>query len=192
MELIAFETIQHHSQEWAVQATRMAIMRAVQSNNALFDDYMFGYQERLTPKEWNRLCAFFVAPHSELSGKGSVRFIGDLANAPSQKVIRFIQKTIEKKVLNTLLLDTPQSFEERVQILQTALQGLWDAPRWSPKLSVMGTPHYISNDQLAELIEHFIGHHLSVTHPLQPYKVATKLPAALTPRASTRDYAGPM
>jgi len=190
MELIAFETIQHHSQQWAVQATRMAIMRAVQSDNTVFDDYMFGYQERLTPKEWNRLCAFFIVPHSDLSSKGSVRFIGDLADAPSQKVIRFIQKTIEKKVLNTLLLDTPQSFEERVHILQTALQGLWDAPRWSPKLSVMGTPHYISNDQLAELIEHFIGHHLSVNHPLQPYKVSSKLPAVLKPRRSATSFPG--
>lgn len=189
MELINFETIQQHSQQWAIQATRMAIMHAVQ-NNTLFDDYVHGYQEKLTPKEWNRLCAFFVAPHEDLASKGSLRFIGPLAEEPSKKVMRCIQKTIEKKVLNILLLDTPQSFDERLNILQKALNGLSDAPRWQPKSSVLNAPYYIGDEQLTELMEHFIGHHLSVNHPLQPYKVATKLPTVLKPR--TTHYDGPM
>ena len=191
MELIAFETIQRHSHQWSIQAARMAIRYAVQ-NNTLFDDYVHGYQEKLTPKEWNRLCAFFVAPHKNLATKGSLKFIGRLAEEPSKKVMRFIQKTIEKKVLNILLLDTPQSFNERVNILQKALNGLSSAPRWQPKSSVLNAPYYISDEQLSELIEHFVGHHLSVNHPLQPFKVTTKLPAALTPRALTSNYAGPM
>lgn len=191
MELIAFETIQHHSRQWAIQATRMAIMHAVQ-NNTLFDDYVHGYQEKLTSKEWNRLCAFFVAPHEDLAAKGSLRFVGSLSEEPSKKVIRFIEKTIEKKVLNILLLDTPQSFNERVNILNTALDELTAAPRWQPQSSAFSTPHYIGSEHLSELIEHFIGNHLSVNHPLQPYKVASKLPIALTPRPSTNNYAGPM
>jgi hypothetical protein len=95
-------------------------------------------------------------------------------------------------VLNILLLDTPQSFPERVNILQKALNGLASAPRWQPKSSVLNAPYYINDEQLSELIEHFVGHHLSVNHPLQPFKVTTKLPAALTPRAPTNTYAGPM
>lgn len=191
MELISFETIQQHSHQWSIQAARMAIRHAVQ-NNTLFDDYVHGYQEKLTPKEWNRLCGFFVAPHENLAAKGSLKFIGPLAEEPSKKVMRFIQKTIEKKVLNILLLDTPQSFNERTAILQKALNGLSAAPRWQPKSSTFSTPHYIGDDQLTELIEHFIGHHLSVNHPLQPYKVASKLPAVLTPRSSISSYDGPM
>lgn len=190
MELINFETIQHHSRQWAIQATRMAIMHAVQ-NNTLFDDYIDGYQEKLTPKEWNRLCAFFIAPHEDLSVKGSLRFIGPLAEEPSKKVIRFMQKIIEKKVLNVLLLDTPHSFDQRLGVLQNALDELATAPRWQPKSSILNAPHYIGDEQFSELIEHFIGHHLSVNHPLQPYKVATKLPTVLKPRTST-PYDGPM
>lgn len=191
MELINFETIQHHSRQWAIEATYMTIMHAVQ-NGDVCDQYRWGVKEEsFTPKEWNRLCAFFIAPHPQLPNTGSVRFIGDLAGANGQKVIRFIQKTIEKKVLNTLLLDTPHSFDQRLGVLKNALGGLATAPRWKPKLSVLNTPYYIGDEQLSELIEHFIGHYLSVNHPLQPYKVATKLPAVLKPRTST-PYDGPM
>lgn len=191
MELINFETIQHHSRQWAIEATYMAIMHAVQ-NGDVCDQYRWGVKEEsFTPKEWNRLCAFFIAPHPQLPNKGSVQFIGDLAGANGQKVIRFIQKTIEKKVLNTLLLDTPHSFDQRLGVLKNALDGLATTPRWKPKFSVLNTPYYIGDEHLSELIEHFIGHHLSVNHPLHPFKVSTKLPAAFTSRP-TNAYAGPM
>lgn len=177
MELINFETIQHHSRKLSLKTTQMAIMHAVQ-NGDVCDQYIWGSKDDgLTPKEWNRLCAFFIAPHSQLPNKGSVQFVGDLATAPAQKVIRFIQQTIEKKVLNALLIDTAQPFEERVQIVQTVLEGLENAPRWKPKTWVMTFPNYITNEKIAELIEHFICHHLSVNHAVQPYKVATKLPS---------------
>ena len=192
MKLINFETIQYHSKQWAFQATSMALMHAVQ-NGDVCDQYIWGSKEDgLTPKEWNRLCAFFIAPHSQLPNKGSVQFVGDLATAPAQKAIRFIQQTIEKKVLNALLIDTAQPFEERLRILKTALNGLPAAPRWQPKSSLLSTPYCVGNEQLTELIEHFVGHHLSVNHPLQPYKVATKLPAALTLHPPARSHAGPM
>lgn len=192
MNDIDYEQAVSVSEKWAQGLSYIAIGYAVE---AKIDDEQCNKHHRLTAKQWERLCTFFVIPDEQMDRKLNFTFQGALTKSHQDHVMKFIQKSIHKKVLDVLIVDHGMLFKERENVLRTALNNMPTEPMWKPKSSVFSKNYtcVFDEDHLRATITRFVGHHLSVNNPLFSYQVSALVhqPTKVLTTASRTSSTGP-
>lgn len=153
------------SERWAQELAFIAVGYAVKE---YLDNEQCNKRQRLTSKQWERLCTFFVVPHEQMDRKINFNFEGSLTRAHQDNVIKFVQTAAHKKVLEVLMADDEMPFWEREVILHEALENVPMEPLWEPKRSVFPTNYtcVFDEEHFRSVITHFVETHLSVNNPL--------------------------
>jgi len=165
------------SERCARHTAMMAMGYALNTNvddNFIHSD--FAKFHPLNTKQWERLCTYFVVPNEQLDPKLNFNIQGSLSKARCRNIMKFIQVSVQPKVLEILLLDHDMSFPQRQKILQNAVEDLPSEARWQAKTTMFAKNYTceLNKEHLRLTIQNFIGHHLSTTHNLLPYKVEFK------------------
>lgn len=186
------------SERCARHTAVMAMEYALDSN--LDDNFIhsdFAKFHPLNTKQWERLCTYFVVPNEQLDPKLNFNIQGSLSKARCRNIMKFIQVSVQPKVLEMLLLDHDMSFAQRQKILQNAVEDLPSAARWQAKTTMFAKNYTceLNKEHFRYTIQNFIGHHLSKNHNLLPYKVEFKSKFQIaTPvkKSSRTSSTGPM
>lgn len=173
MNNIDYEQAFSISQQWAQQLAFTAVGYAVEER---LDDEQCNKRQRLTSKQWERLCTFFVIPNAQMDRKLNFNFEGSLTRAHQDSVIKFIQASAHKKVLEVLMVDHDMSFEDREYMLQKALENMPIEPLWEPKKTVFPKNYtcVFDEEHLRCVITRFIDQHLSLD-PLCSAKMSSQV-----------------
>ena len=166
------------SQEWACNAA-LVVMRYTLDDEDEVKNLLSDIQTLsvLNAKQWERLATFFVLPHAQMDPRMNFNFKDLLAEGDCKKVMNFVENSIHKKVLEILILDHERPFVQRHDILNQALDQFPRAPLWEPKPSLFGRNYVRTFNELdlRTMIELFVGHHLSINHPLFPYPLRSHI-----------------
>lgn len=185
------------SEQWANDATLTAMRYALEANDFTVEGDKYNKTFPLTPKQWERLCTFFIVPNDEMDPKLNFNFQDKLSAVPLNRVIKFIVKTVQKKVLNILIMDHEMPFAQREYLLNEALDNWPNKALWQPKSSLFSKNYTctLNEDHLRSTIKNFVGHHLSVNYPLFPYPIRSTFklnPTKPNPSTQGSSWAGPM
>lgn len=177
------------SERWAQELAYIAVGYAVDSH---LDDEQWNQHQRLTSKEWERLCTFFIIPNEKMDSRLNFNFEGFLTKQNRDHVVNFIKTEAQKKVLDVLLLDHGMLFELREEILNEALDYIPMEALWEPKSSIFLKNYtcVFDEEHFRATITHFICDHLN---PLLPEKVSLLVHQAIKPlkRSSQTSSTGP-
>lgn len=203
MSEIDYERAVFLSEQWAnditLDAMRYALeldcLKTLEIKDLIVEASNSNKTSVLTPKQWARLCTFFIVPNDEMDPNLNFNFQDKLSAAPINKIIKFIYKTVQKKVLNIVIMDHEMPFEQREDLLGEASDDLPIKALWEPKSSVFSKKFTctLNEDRFRSTIKNFVGHHLS-NHQLVPYEVSSLVHQATKPvkRSSRTGSTGPM
>lgn len=193
MSNIDYEQAFSISEQWSEELAFIAVGYAVEER---LNSEQCNKRHRLTSKQWERLCTFFVIPNEQMNRKLNFNLEGSLTRAHQDNVIKFIQTTAHKKMLELLILDHEMPFEDREDMLHQALKNMPTKPLWEPKRTVFSKNYtcVFDEEHFRSVITRFIDHNLPVNDQLFPRKVSSQIyqPTKLVKPSSRTGSTGPM
>lgn len=181
------------SQQWSQKLAFIAVGYAVEER---LDDEQCNKRHRLTSKQWERLCTFFVVPNEQMDRKLNFNFEGSLTRAHQDNVIKFVQTCAHKRVLDVLMMDHDMPFEERTYVLHQALENMPTEPLWKSKQSIFSKNYtcVFDEEHFRVVITDFVEKHLSVGNQLLSSKQSSQVhqPTKVVKRSSRTSSTGPM